>query len=100
MKSKTSRRENTNVFQQLGFKRTEAENLRVRSRLMSELVDHTRALTQVQAAELLGVAQPRVSHLRGGKINLFTIDALVNMLTKAGLKVGVTVVGRRKTTAA
>jgi len=35
----------------------------------------------------MGVSQPRISGLVRGKIGLFTIDTLVNMLTSAGLKV-------------
>ena len=44
-------------------------------------------LTQAQAAELFGVTQPRVSDLMRGKINLFALDALVNMAAAAGLHV-------------
>lgn len=44
-------------------------------------------LTQVQAAKLLGVTQPRVSDLMRGKIDLFALDTLVNMLSDAGLHV-------------
>ena len=44
-------------------------------------------LTQVQAAKLFGVSQPRVSDLVRGKISLFTIDMLVNMLAKARRRV-------------
>lgn len=43
-------------------------------------------MTQTQAAKLLGVTQPRVSDLLRGKINLFALDALVNMATAAGLR--------------
>ena len=44
-------------------------------------------MTQAQAAKLFGVTQPRVSDLMRGKINLFGLDALVNMATVAGLHV-------------
>jgi predicted XRE-type DNA-binding protein len=64
---------------------TVAENLKVRARLMSELRDVIARMTQVEAAELLGVSQPRVSDLTRGKIGLFTIDAMVNMLAHAGV---------------
>lgn len=48
----------------------------------------TRAeMSQAQAAKLLGVTQPRVSDLMRGKINLFGLDALVNMATAAGLHI-------------
>jgi predicted XRE-type DNA-binding protein len=89
-----------NVFLDLGFDEVEAENLRIRSHLMIELVDRIEGMTQVQAAQRLGVSQPRVSHLRTGKINLFTIDALVNMLAAVGITVRLSVTKRRSTTAA
>ncbi|MDA8383638.1 MAG: XRE family transcriptional regulator [Betaproteobacteria bacterium] len=67
----------------------EAENMKLRSILMTALKDHlTRTgMSQVQAAKLLGVTQPRVSDLFRGKINLFGLDALVNMATAAGLHI-------------
>jgi len=66
-----------------------AENMKLRSSLMIALKDRIAddGLTQAQAAALLGVTQPRVSDLMRGKINLFGLDTLVNMATKAGLKV-------------
>lgn len=64
-----------------------AENLRIRSALMQELVAYIdrAGMTQAQAARQFGVTQPRVSDLTRGKIDLFSIDTLVNMLTAAGL---------------
>jgi predicted XRE-type DNA-binding protein len=44
-------------------------------------------MSQAQAAELFGVTQPRVSDLMRGKINLFALDALVNMAAAAGLRI-------------
>lgn len=48
-------------------------------------------LTQAQAAKLFGVTQPRVSDLVRGKIELFSIDALVNMLASAGRHVDLSI---------
>ena len=64
-----------------------AENLRIRAALMAELVAYLQrsGMTQAQAARQLGVTQPRVSDLTRGKIDLFSIDALVNMISAAGL---------------
>lgn len=90
----------SNVFADLGFGDAEAENLRIRSHLMTELVDLVGEMTQVQAAKLLGVSQPRVSHLHAGKINLFTVDALVNMLAQAGVRLRISLKRTRKTAAA
>ena len=67
----------------------EAENMKLRSGLMMAL--KTRLvrtdLSQSQAAKLFGVTQPRVSDLMRGKINLFSLDALVNMAAAAGMHV-------------
>ncbi len=67
----------------------EAENMRLRSLLMTALRNHLlrEELSQTEAASLLGVTQPRISDLMRGKINLFGLDALVNMITAAGLRI-------------
>jgi len=67
----------------------EAENMKLRSTLMIALKNHiTRSgMSQAQAAKLCGVTQPRISDLMRGKINLFGLDALVNMATAAGLHI-------------
>lgn len=82
-----------NVFEDVGFPGEEAENLKVRSVLMGKLrsIIEEEDLTQARAAEIFGVTQPRVSDLVRGKIELFSIDALVNMLGSAGRTVDVTV---------
>jgi predicted XRE-type DNA-binding protein len=55
-----------------------------------------RGLTQAEAAKMLGVSQPRVSDLVRGKIDLFSIDMLVLMLAKAGLRVTLTARARTR----
>ena len=69
----------------------EAENLKLRSVLMTALCDYIKAegLTQKQAAAKLGVTQPRISDLKRDRIDLFAIDSLVTMLARAGLHVEV-----------
>ena len=83
----------SNVFRDLGFDAEEAANLKVRAMLMTEIEKYIQAkkLTQKQAAEHLGVTQPRISDLTRGKIGLFSVDTLITMLTHAGLKVDVRV---------
>ena len=88
-----------NVFADLGFQPEEAINLSIRAQLMMELRDVIAGMTQNQAATLLGVSQPRISHLTRGKIGLFTIDTLVNMLARAGVRTSVSVRRRRPTAA-
>ena len=71
-----------------------AENMKLRSVLMIALKEHiARAgLSQSQAAKVFGITQPRVSDLMRGKINLFGLDALVNMAAAAGLHIDLRIV--------
>lgn len=82
-------RSSGNVFTDLGFDPEEAAHLLIRSDLMiavgREIED--RHLTQAQAASLLGVTQPRVSDLVRGRIDLFSIDSLVEFLARLGVRV-------------
>lgn len=73
-----------NVFDDLGFNSAESSSLRIRAALMRAIEEELikRNLTQAKVAKLLGVTQPRISDLKRGKIQLFTIDALINMLGK------------------
>ncbi len=82
-----------NVFDDLGFPAEEAENLKIRSDLMIHVlhVIESRGLKQREAAEIFGVTQPRVSDLVRGKIELFSIDMLVTMLSHAGAQVSLVV---------
>ena len=76
----------------------QAENMRLRSDLMMALQKRITQLklTQEQAAELLGVTQPRVSDLMRGKISLFALDILVTMTTAAGLHVEMRITKMKK----
>jgi predicted XRE-type DNA-binding protein len=69
--------------------REEAANMKLRSALMMALKAHLARtdLSQAQIAKLFGVTQPHVSDLMRGKIDLFGLDALVNMAAAAGLRV-------------
>jgi len=82
-----------NVFEDLGFDTSEAENLKLRAQLMRELEKLIRdeRLTQSDAAELLNIHQSRVSDLVRGKIDRFSIDTLVKLLARAGRQVEMTV---------
>jgi predicted XRE-type DNA-binding protein len=67
----------------------EAQKMKLRSAMMTALCDYIKSegLTQKQAAKKLGVTQPRISDLVRGRIDLFAIDSLVNMLALAGLRI-------------
>lgn len=69
----------------------EAQHLRIRSDLMirlSQLIA-ARQLTQKAAAALFGVSQSRVSDLVRGRIDRFSVDTLIDMLGRAGVRVQV-----------
>ena len=59
----------------------QAAGMRVRSDLMLNLTEviRERGMTQGDAAALFGVTQPRVSDLMRGKVNLFSLDTLIDM---------------------
>ena len=82
-----------NVFRDLGFDEAEAENLKLRSALMIRIIKMVREseMTQSDAANIFGVTQPRLNQLLKGKIQLFSLDALVNMLASAGMCVTMSV---------
>ncbi|MEE9302908.1 MAG: XRE family transcriptional regulator [Thiotrichaceae bacterium] len=77
------------IFDDLGFSNEQAENLKIRAKLMQELTQIIQESynTQSEAAESLGVTQSRISDLKRGKIQKFTIDNLVNMMSKSGYSV-------------
>jgi len=67
----------------------EAEYLKIRSTLMIHLrktID-AKGMKQAEAAKLLGVTQPRISDIYKGKIHLFSIDTLIDMLARAGVHI-------------
>ena len=78
-----------NIFADLGFPKGEAENLKMRADLVIRIVDFYKksGVTQAQAAKTLGLTQPRLNALLKGKISLFSLDALVNIASRAGLNV-------------
>lgn len=82
-----------NVFADLGFPVEEAENLRVRADLMIAIkkLIKEKGWTQQEAARQFGVSQPRISEISQGKIELFTVDKLINMLAHVGQQVSVQV---------
>jgi len=87
-----------NVFRDLGFFADEAEHLRVRSDLMISVQKTiaARRLTQAEVADLLGVTQPRVSDLVRGRLDLFSIGTLIDMLAHFGIRVKLVLQAPRK----
>ena len=91
-------RSSGNVFKDVGFPDDEAEHLRVRADLLIQMQQalKVRGLTQAEAAKLLGVTQPRVSDLVRGRIDLFSVDSLIDMLARLGVRVKLVVTSQKK----
>ena len=84
---KTERFEN--VWDALAKSPEEAQNLTLRSELMSSIEKAVGSwnLSQGEAAKRLGITRPRLNDLLRGKLSKFSLDALAMLATKAGLTV-------------
>jgi predicted XRE-type DNA-binding protein len=72
----------------------QAANMKARSEMMLAIRDTVEGwgVTQAAAARRLGLTQPRMNDLVRGRINKFSLDALINLASRAGLSVRVEVV--------
>lgn len=79
----------TSVWDALEDTAAEAANMRARSELMIALRGKIERwhLSQTGAARRLGVTQPRLNDLMRGRLDKFSLDALINLATQAGLAV-------------
>lgn len=75
------------VFDALEDSPQAAANMRARADMMRPLIHHVSLwnVTQEVAAKRLGVSRPRLNDLLRGKLGKFSLDALVNLTTSAGL---------------
>jgi predicted XRE-type DNA-binding protein len=82
-----------NVWDALENTPEDAATMTLRSNVMIAIKDevHRWKTTQAQAARRLGVTQPRLNDLLHGKINKFSLDTLVTLAQRAGLKVKVAI---------
>lgn len=83
-----------NIFDDLGFEPEEAANLKIRADLILDLQKYIKKQewTQQEAAIFFNETQPRISNLMNGDIERFSIDKLVQMIFKAGMKIKVEVI--------
>lgn len=83
----TDKQRFTSVWDAIEDTPQQAASMRARSELMMRLseVIRGRGMTQGDAAALFGVTQPRISDLMRGKINLFSLDTLIDMAATAGM---------------
>ena len=71
-----------NVFADLGVANPEEALAKAKLAHKINAILSKRNLSQSEAAQLIGVHQPRISDLVNGKISKFTLDNLVHMLNK------------------
>jgi predicted XRE-type DNA-binding protein len=78
-----------NVWDALEDTPAEAANMSMRSHLLIAIEQQVRRwdVTQSEAAQRLGITQPRLNDLLKGKIANFSLDALINLAAQAGLSV-------------
>ncbi len=69
------------------FSAEEAIELEIRTTLLRGLERwlSATALTQTEAAKVLGITQARVANLKRGKISQFSLDLLIRLAARAGL---------------
>ena len=79
------------MFVDLGFPQDEAVILQMRSDLMIDLGKFVKSkgLTNAQAALILGLSQSRVSDLLNGKWEKFSLEMLITLATRAGMRVSI-----------
>jgi predicted XRE-type DNA-binding protein len=90
-KTKPIARGSGNVFLDLGFPPHQATVMLLRCELAEGLRQWMarRGLAQAQAAERLGVSQPRISEISRNKVDKLSLDCLVGLCSKAGVSVKV-----------
>jgi len=89
MKAKTF----ANVWDALSDSPEEAATMKIRSDVMIAITDTVQGwdTTQARAASRLGVTQPRLNDLLQGRINKFSLDTLLTLAARAGLKVKINI---------
>jgi predicted XRE-type DNA-binding protein len=82
-----------NVWHAIEDSSEAAATMTMRSDVMIAITDQVRSwkITQAQAARRLGITQPRLNDLLHGKINKFSLEALMRLASRAGLKIKIDV---------
>ncbi|MDN3517156.1 XRE family transcriptional regulator [Aquisalimonas lutea] len=82
-----------NVWDALENSPEQAENMRLRAELMTQIRDYAHGLdmTQKAAAKRLGLTQPRLNDLVRGRLDRLSLDMLVNVLARAGKHINVSI---------
>ncbi len=82
-----------NVFRDIGFDAFEAEELAVKSDIISMIASaiRKRGLTQIEAAKICGTHQTSLSKILSGKLDSVTIDQLAKWIVALGGNVSISV---------
>jgi predicted XRE-type DNA-binding protein len=82
-----------NVWDAIADSPEDAAMMTMRSNVMIAIKDAVRSwnTTQAQAARRLGVTQPRLNDLLQGRISKFSLDTLMTLAARAGLRVKIDV---------
>ncbi len=80
-----------NVFADLGFANPDEMLAKAEMVRQINLIIAERGLTQIEAAHLLGVNQPKISALRRGRLTDFSIDRLMRYLVALGQEIDIAV---------
>jgi predicted XRE-type DNA-binding protein len=94
----TKARTFANVWDALEDSPEDAAAMTTRSNVMIAIKQQVDAwnTTQAQAARRLGITQPRLNDLLRGKITKFSLDTLVTLASRAGLKVRIDILRPRR----
>lgn len=84
MINKQITKSSSNVFADIGVNKPDEALVKAKlAHVIAQVID-VKGLTQSEAAELLGIDQPKVSNLVRGKLSGFSIDRLFRFLTLLG----------------
>ncbi len=94
----TKRDVHANVWDALEDVPAERERLKIRSILLSALESRIKSwrITQAEAAKRLGINQPRLNDLVRHRFNNFSLEALFDLATRAGIRIELKIDGRVK----
>lgn len=84
-------RSSGNVFADIGVPNPEAALAKAEIARRINRIIAERQLTQAEAADILGVDQPRVSALNKGRLSLFSLEKMMQFASRLGNKVEITI---------
>jgi predicted XRE-type DNA-binding protein len=91
MPNRESTSSSGNVFADLNL--PEADDLFAKAELAAKIIAEIqrRRMTQIQAAAILGIDQPKISALKQGKLSAFSIERLMRLLLLLGRDIEISV---------